>query len=488
MLEIDALTKRFGGVVASDGISLALQRGELHALIGPNGAGKTTLIGQLTGEIAPDGGRIRFDARDVTALPVYRRSQIGLARSFQIASLFPEFTALDNVALAVQAHAGHSFRFWRAARREPELREPARAALLRVGLAQRADVPVTALSHGERRQLEIAMALATRPRMLLLDEPMAGMGPEESARLVETLRQLKGGMTILLVEHDMDAVFALADRISVLVYGRIIASGDPAAIRADAAVREAYLGEQDEAEARMADAPLLELRDVETSYGLSRVLFGVSLAVAPGEMVSLMGRNGMGKTTTIRSIMGLTPAAAGAIRFAGADIRELPAYRVAKLGIGLVPEGRQLFPNLTTRENLVATASNRGGAAEPWTLERVWALFPRLAERAGSMANLLSGGEQQMLAIGRALMTNPRLLILDEATEGLAPLIRDEIWRCLEKLRAAGQSILLIDKNVGAITRIADRHYLIERGRIVWSGSSRELASSPDIAHRYLGV
>ena len=238
----------------------------------------------------------------------------------------------------------------------------------------------------------------------------------------------------------------------------------------------------------MADAPLLELRDVETSYGLSRVLFGVSLTVATGELVSLMGRNGMGKTTTVRSIMGLTPAALGSIRFAGSEIRHLPAYRVAKRGIGLVPEGRQLFPNLTTRENLVATASNRGGATEPWTLEGVWALFPRLAERAGGMANLLSGGEQQMLAIGRALMTNPRLLILDEATEGLAPLVRDEIWRCLAKLRAAGQSILLIDKNVGAIARIADRHYFIERGRIVWSGSSRDLASSPDIAHRYLGV
>ena len=238
----------------------------------------------------------------------------------------------------------------------------------------------------------------------------------------------------------------------------------------------------------MADATLLELRDVETSYGLSRVLFGVSLAVAPGEMVSLMGRNGMGKTTTVRSIMGLTPAAAGSIRFDGADIRGLPAYRVAKLGIGLVPEGRQVFPNLTARENLIAAAANRGGAADPWTLEKVWALFPRLTERADSMANLLSGGEQQMLAIGRALMTNPRLLILDEATEGLAPLIRGEIWRCLEKLRAAGQSILLIDKNVGALTRIADRHYLIERGRVVWSGSSRQLASAPDIQHRYLGI
>jgi branched-chain amino acid transport system ATP-binding protein len=238
----------------------------------------------------------------------------------------------------------------------------------------------------------------------------------------------------------------------------------------------------------MADAALLELRDVETSYGLSRVLFGVSLAVGAGEMVSLLGRNGMGKTTTVRSVAGLTRASAGSIRFGSRDIRDLASYRVAKLGIGLVPEGRQVFPNLTTRENLVATAANRSGAADPWTLDKVCALFPRLAERANSMANLLSGGEQQMLAIGRALMTNPRLLILDEATEGLAPLIRDEIWRCLEKLRAAGQAILVIDKNVGALTRIADRHYIIERGRVVWSGNSAQLTGAPDVQHRYLGI
>ena len=243
LLAIDNLTKRFGGVVASDRISLSLTRGELHAIIGPNGAGKTTLIGQLTGEIAPDTGSIRFEGRDITALAAHRRSAIGLARSFQITSLFVDFTALDNVALAVQAHAGHSFRFWRNARADSALREPARAALAGVGLAERATVLVADLSHGERRQLEIAMALATRRRMLLLDEPMAGMGPEESARLVETLRRLKGSLTILLIEHDMDAVFALADCISVLVYGRIVASGEPSAIRADPVVRQAYLGE-----------------------------------------------------------------------------------------------------------------------------------------------------------------------------------------------------------------------------------------------------
>jgi len=243
LLEIEGLTKRFGGVVAADEISLAVLPGELHAIIGPNGAGKSTLIGQLSGEIVPDGGHIRFAGRDITALPVYRRSQLGLARSFQVTTLFPDFTALDNVALSVQAHAGHSFRFWRDARREADLREPARMALVRVGLGERATSLVADLSHGERRQLEIAMALAARPRMLLLDEPMAGMGLEEAARLVETLQKLKGVITVMLVEHDIDAVFALADRISVLVYGRIIASGDPTAIRADAAVREAYLGE-----------------------------------------------------------------------------------------------------------------------------------------------------------------------------------------------------------------------------------------------------
>ena len=245
LLRIEALSKRFGGVLASDAISLEVPAGELHAIIGPNGAGKTTLIGQLAGEIAPDGGRIEFAKADITRLPAWRRSRLGLARSFQITSLFPDFSALDNVALAVQAHAGHSFRFWRDARDEPSLREPARAALARLAIAERADMLVSRLSHGEHRQLELAVALATRPRMLLLDEPMAGMGPDESARMVATLRELKGELTILLIEHDMEAVFALADRITVLVYGRIIASGAPEAIRADEKVREAYLGEQE---------------------------------------------------------------------------------------------------------------------------------------------------------------------------------------------------------------------------------------------------
>ena len=247
LLEVEGLSKRFHGIVASDDIQFTVQEGELHAVIGPNGAGKTTLIGQLSGEVRPDAGWIRFAGRDVTALPAYRRSLLGLARSFQITSLFLDFTTLDNVALAVQAHAGHSFGFWRNARREARLRAPALAALKRVGLEARADTLASKLSHGEHRQLELAMALATRPRMLLLDEPMAGLGPEESQRAVAMLRELKREYTILLVEHDMEAVFALADRITVLIEGRVLASGAPDMIRADAEVRRAYLGEQEAA-------------------------------------------------------------------------------------------------------------------------------------------------------------------------------------------------------------------------------------------------
>jgi branched-chain amino acid transport system ATP-binding protein len=239
----------------------------------------------------------------------------------------------------------------------------------------------------------------------------------------------------------------------------------------------------------MVDAvPLLEVDSIETCYGLSQVLFGLSLSIKSGEMVSLMGRNGMGKTTTVRSIMGLTPARTGAIRFAGHEVRGFPSFRIAQLGLGLVPEGRQIFPNLTVRENLVAASGNRLGASDPWTLEKIHTLFPRLAERGANMGNTLSGGEQQMLAIGRALMTNPRLLVLDEATEGLAPLIREEIWNCLSMLKARGQSILVIDKNVEHLTRICDRHYIIERGRTVWNGTSEQLMAEPELQHRYLGI
>ena len=235
-------------------------------------------------------------------------------------------------------------------------------------------------------------------------------------------------------------------------------------------------------------AALLRVSGLETAYGTSQVLFGVDLEIHPGEVVTLLGRNGMGKTTTVRSIMGLTPARAGRIEFRGKRIEAAAPDRIARAGIALVPEGRQIFPNLTVRENLAAFAANRSGSADPWTVARVFGLFPRLAERAGNMGNQLSGGEQQMLAIGRALVTNPHLMILDEATEGLAPLIREEIWTCLAALRGAGQTILVIDKYVERLIRLADRHTIIERGRVAWQGTSAELDADHGLWHRYLGV
>ncbi|MET0858868.1 MAG: ABC transporter ATP-binding protein [Telluria sp.] len=233
---------------------------------------------------------------------------------------------------------------------------------------------------------------------------------------------------------------------------------------------------------------ILRVENIETAYGSSQVLFGVSLDVRQGETATLLGRNGVGKTTTLRSILGLAPVRTGQVFFRDRRIDAMATDRIARLGIAIVPEGRQIFPNLTVRENLVAFAGNRSAAGDPWTLERVYALFPRLKERAVNLGNQLSGGEQQMLAIGRALMTNPHLLILDEATEGLSPLVREEIWTCLRQLREQGQTILVIDKYVDRLLALADRHTVLERGRVVWSGSSAQLRAEPEVWQRYVGV
>ncbi len=233
---------------------------------------------------------------------------------------------------------------------------------------------------------------------------------------------------------------------------------------------------------------MLRVRDLDAFYGRSQALFGIEFTIDAGEVATLMGRNGMGKTTTVHAIMGLVTPQRGAVEFEGTRIDGLPSFRIARLGLGLVPEGRQIFPNLSVRENLVAASANRTAQPTPWTVERIFELFPRLAERQRNMGNQLSGGEQQMLAIGRALMTNPKLLILDEATEGLAPLIRHEIWNCLRRLKEEGQSILVVDKNIGALVALADRHHIVEKGRVVWTGSSQALAADKDLQHRYLGV
>ncbi len=499
LLEVRGLTKRFGGLLALWRCDLDVKPGEVHALIGPNGAGKTTLVNLVSGLLTPTEGRVAFRGRDITLLPPHERALLGIARTFQVTNLFPQDTVLGNLTLAVQARRGSSFRFWKPVAREWELEEAARGYARRVDLHDRLEAPVRALSHGERRQVEVGLALAGEPHLVILDEPTSGMGPEESRRVVDLIQALRGQVAVLLVEHDMDVVFRVADRITVLVDGRVLASGPPEVVREDPEVHRAYLGHAvngdrpaspgSAARARLsATQPLLQVEGLEAFYGPSQALFGVDLQVPEGHLVALLGRNGMGKTTTVHAITGLVPSRSGRVVFDGREIQGLPPEGIARLGIALVPEGRQIFPNLTVRENLVAFASNRAGRPDPWTLDRVLQLFPRLRERLDQLGSRLSGGEQQMLAIGRALMTNPRLLILDEATEGLAPLVREEIWRALRLLNEAGLTVLLIDKYVERLTEFVDYHYILERGRVVWEGTSQALRADRDLWRRYLSV
>ena len=541
LLSVEGLAKRFGALAVTDDVSFSVDEGRLVALIGPNGAGKTTLIDQLSGALKSDEGRIRFGGIDISALDMPARADLGLARSFQIAAVLPEYTALENVALAVQARSGSSFRFFGRAECEEALNAPARAALERVGLLARAGDRAGQLSHGEKRALEIAIALALRPRLMLLDEPFAGLGSEETRAGIDLIRALKSKVTMLLVEHDMDAVFALADEIGVLVSGRLIAWGAPEAVRADARVRAAYLGEEGLARGALVEETaavlsarvrehdtggachpretggpgrrhearrkgrrrfwtpvfagmtervtpakptvMLSVEAIEAGYDGAKVLHGVDFELGEGEALALIGRNGMGKTTTVRALFGLLPLEAGRIVFEGAALDGRPPYAIARVGLGLVPEGRQAFPSLTVEENLVATARPGRGR---WTLAEVFRFFPPLAERRRAYGDRLSGGEQQMLAIGRALMTNPKLIVLDEATEGLAPLVRAKIWDCLKRLKAEGQSILVIDKNLEALLDFVDRIAVIEKGRIVWRGSAGAFRAEPSIIERFL--
>jgi branched-chain amino acid transport system ATP-binding protein len=331
--------------------------------------------------------------------------------------------------------------------------------------------------------------------VLILDEPLAGMGPEETGRVTVLLRRLAAQHTVILIEHDMDAVFAVADTLTVLVGGRLLAHGAPDAIRQDTAVREAYLGQLGApAQAPPVRRPIssasigLEAKGVNTFYGQSHILHDVDFRVAPGETVSLLGRNGMGKTTLLRTLMGLTPPRSGSIRLGARDMAGARSSAVARAGLAFVPEGRSIFPNLTVEENLTVAAASRSGEAPQWTLDRIYALFPRLAERGGNWGNQLSGGEQKMLAIARALMTNPTILLLDEATEGLAPKVREEIWATIRTIGEAGIATVVVDKNLSDLLALANRHVILSKGRVVFDGSAADLQADSGFIHSHLGV
>jgi ABC-type branched-subunit amino acid transport system ATPase component/ABC-type branched-subunit amino acid transport system permease subunit len=494
LLEAFGLVKRFGGLAAVDGVDLQVRAGELRGLIGPNGAGKTTLFNVLSGLFPPDAGAVHFRGAPITGLAPHRIVARGVSRSFQILTIFRELSVFENVRLAVQARSPHRFHLWRPARAFAAITRETEEIIRRVGLVGLEAAPASSLSYGGQRLLEIGIALATRPVVLLLDEPLAGLSPAERERVAAFIKGLARAVTVVLIEHDIDRVLALCDRITVLHLGRVIADGPPPMIQGHPEVRAAYLGGRERPRgpaaatpgARPDAEPLLALEGVDTYYGKSHILHGVSLVVGPGEVVALLGRNGAGKTATLNTITGLRPPRRGRIRFQGREIAGQAPERIARLGIGLAPQGRRIFPNLTVADNLRIARLSRGNgagaaAAEARLLER----FPKLRARWRVRADALSGGELQMLAIARALVGDVRLLILDEPFEGLAPVVVEEVYATVAGLRGS-TAILLVEHNLDLALALADRVYVLDRGAVTHTGPASELLADFGLRARVL--
>jgi branched-chain amino acid transport system ATP-binding protein len=521
VLEVRGLSRRFAGLVALRDVTFDVHEREILALIGPNGAGKTTALNIIAGALAPTAGAVYFRGRPIHGWPPHAVNRAGLARTFQTLELFSGLTVRENVMAGGVARSaprvGPSLLGWPSVRRQTgKLYAAADECLRLVGLEEWADAPASILPAGRRRLVAIARALATDAEVLLLDEPGAGLNPAEKEYLAEFIARLPGhGKTLIFVEHDMTLVGRLADRIVVLDHGELIAEGPPEVVRRHPKVIEAYLGERAAAPglaaagaapapaAGRATAPMLSVKDLDVSYGGLRALRQVSLEVRRGEIVALVGANGAGKSTLLRAISRVVPASAGDIRFEGRSITALPPAAAVRAGISQVPEGRELFPSLTVWDNLVlgryarffgdgglgaGIARYRRGARELGeAAEQIFALFPVLRQRRGQLAGTLSGGEGQMLAIGRALMSSPRLLMLDEPSLGLAPQVVLQILDRLARLREGGVTILLVEQNARAALEIADRGYVLETGRVVATGTGLELVADPEISRAYLG-
>jgi ABC-type branched-subunit amino acid transport system ATPase component/ABC-type branched-subunit amino acid transport system permease subunit len=493
-LGVDGLAIAFGGTQAVKDVSLAAKAREVTSIIGPNGAGKTTLLNLIGGFYRPDRGEVALD--DV-ALPrgvTHRIARAGVARTFQTTQLFARLTVLENVLIAQRrGELGGLHRALFARDHDDESRALAEALLAFVGYRGSVDRPAGELPHVDRRLVEIARALATRPRVLMLDEPAAGLSEGDTNRLGELLRRIAHlGLAVVIIEHDMNLVMGISDHVVVLDAGRKIVAGVPRDVRANADVRAAYLGEGELAIARSGarkgdDETVLAIDAVGAAYGALPVLADIGLEVRRGELVALLGANGAGKSTLMRAIAGLHRPLTGRVLLLGRDIGLLPAHRIARRGVTLVPEGRQVFPELSVADNIMMGAlalDAREAAAE---VERVIARFPMLGKLRERRAGLLSGGEQQMLAIARGLAARPQIVLLDEPSLGLAPAIVESLYRTLEELRAEGTTILLVDQMARLALSIADRAYVIQSGRVVKHGSAADVRN--DAAHEkaYLG-
>ena len=502
-LAVDRLEVSFGGVVAVDGVSLRAEPGAITSIIGPNGAGKTSVLNLVCGYLRPEAGAVRLGEREVTGLAAQSIARAGIARTYQTTQLFENLSVRENLEIALRrgrlGSIGGALAAGRAARNAGapfETVEAVEALLAFVGYAGPVEQPASALPHVDKRLVEIARALAIRPAVLLLDEPAAGLGHQDTANLGRLLRRIAGsGVAVVIVEHDMTLVMEISDHVYVLDAGACIADGPPARVRADPQVREAYLGARDfaserrdrDAGAAVGEDRVLEVEGLTAGYGAAPVLEDIALTLRDGELVAVLGANGAGKSTLMRTVTGLHRAERGNVRFAGRDITSFTANRAARAGLMLVPEGRQVFPELSVVDNIRLGAYTRRDFDDRAEVEAMLDRFPQLRARATRRAGLLSGGEQQMLAIARGLVGRPKVLLLDEPSLGLAPALINELFDVLVELRDEGISILLVDQMAGLALSVADRGYILESGRVVHEGTTTEIRENPALENAYLG-
>lgn len=492
VLVAEGIGKSFGALKAVDGVGLRVKNRTLHALIGPNGAGKTTAFNLLTGIVPPSTGTVRLGGAEVSGKSADRIAGQGLGRSFQITSLFPDLTVAENVRLAVQARHPSRNDALRDAGAVAEVHAEAAEIIDWVGLRGMEPARAGSLSYGGQRLLDLGLALATRPRILLADEPLAGLSVAERERVGNLIKDVSGAIPVLLVEHDIDRVFDLADHVTVMNEGKVLLDGDVEAARSSARVREIYIGSgtsEVAASARQgtaSDQVALSVSGLNVHYGKSHIIRDVTLDIHRNEILALLGRNGAGKSTVLKALTGIAPVSSGSILLEGQELAGLSSARIARQGIGYVPQGRGLFAGMTVRENLeLGRIRRQTGAGSHWSMEQILDYFPRLHERMDTPADRLSGGEQQMAAVARALSGDTRVLFLDEPFEGLAPAVVEQLFLTFDKLRDQ-LSIVIVDHNLDLALALSDRTVVLEMGRVLHQVPSRDLSTDIELRRKLL--